>query len=87
MKVRQALAYATPYDQIIQATVAGFGGRVASFQLEGQTGFIPLMYSYDLDKAKALLKEAGYPDGFKMPALHLYEGLLESSPIAILVHR
>lgn len=64
VKVRQALNYAFPYDDIIQYVAQGFSTR--------PTGPIPTsmwgslekpMYEYDLDKAKALLKEAGYEDG------------------------
>ena len=62
--VRQALNYAFPYDDVITYVSQGFATR--------PTGPIPTamwgsleepMYNYDLDKAKQLLTEAGYPDG------------------------
>jgi peptide/nickel transport system substrate-binding protein len=66
--VRQAMNYAFPYDDIIKYVSQGFATR--------PTGPIPTsmwgsldkpLYEHDLDKAKALLAEAGYPDGgFKM---------------------
>lgn len=62
--VRQALNYAFPYDDIITYVSQGFASR--------PTGPIPTamwgslekpMYEYDLEKAKQLLAEAGYPEG------------------------
>lgn len=62
--VRQALNYAFPYDDVINYVSQGFATR--------PTGPIPTamwgsleepMYQYDLNKAKQLLTEAGYPDG------------------------
>jgi peptide/nickel transport system substrate-binding protein len=64
-KVRQAIAYAIPYQNIID--VATFGQAT---QARGPVpaGVWPYseevkQYTTDLDKAKALLAEAGYPDG------------------------
>lgn len=65
-RVRQALSYLTPYDDIVEQVVCGFGTRIS--------GVLPptiwaydenaTMYEYDYDKAVALLEEAGYADGF-----------------------
>jgi len=67
VRVRQAINYAIDKDLIIKELLAGFGRK-----LEGQivgpdaVGFNPDLkaYPYDADKARALLKDAGYPDGF-----------------------
>ena len=76
--MRQALTYATPYDDILQAADAGLG--------EVAAGPLPhCLYphddtlqppTYDLAKAKALLAEAGYPDGFKMTLTYASEELI-----------
>ncbi|MEQ9178975.1 MAG: ABC transporter substrate-binding protein, partial [Nitratireductor sp.] len=68
-KVRQALNYAVDKQAIIDSLF--FGNAVA---LNGQVlrkpqiGFNPDLsdYPYDPDKARALLAEAGYPDGFEI---------------------
>lgn len=64
-KVRQAVAYAMPYDQIMSA---GYFGQAKKW--EGQIpssypGFHKpsIQYTTDLAKAKQLLADAGYPDG------------------------
>ena len=68
LKVRQALAYAIDRDSICEAT--GFGFRDPANQLHppGYAGRLPddnpYLIKYDPEKSKALLAEAGYPDGF-----------------------
>lgn len=69
-KVRQAIAYAIPYDDII---AAGYFGQATKW--EGQIpstypGFhrSDTQYTYDPDKAKALLAEAGYEGGSGLEA-------------------
>jgi len=65
-KLRQALAYAMPYQKIMEAAMFGlakplFGGKsndVTSVAWPQPTG-----YATDLAKAKALMKEAGVGDG------------------------
>lgn len=66
-KVRQALAYAIDLDGIIDAVFDGFATRSVGFVSSANLGFdgaepVP----YDPEKAKALLAEAGYPNGFAM---------------------
>ncbi len=67
--VRQALSYSFPYEQFIQGVM---GERATQSYgpvpvgMWGQSKDVP-QYQYDLEKAKALLTEAGYPDGgFKL---------------------
>lgn len=61
VKVRQALSYAVPYEQIVKDIFKGQGNTAQSnFARLAQyfdPGFWP--YKYDPEKAKALLKEAG----------------------------
>jgi peptide/nickel transport system substrate-binding protein len=66
-RVRQALNYAVNVDEIIQFVMSGAGYRLASATKPGMLGFDPDLkpYPYDPDKAKQLLAEAGYPNGFE----------------------
>lgn len=65
VKVRQALSYAVPYDDIVTVGAQGYGTQARG---PVPAGFFPFdpntpAYTYDLAKAKELLAEAGYPDG------------------------
>ena len=63
--VRQALAYAFPYDEVIDAAIGGYGRQsygMVPFGLWGWSDELP-RYTTNLDMAKELLTEAGYPDG------------------------
>lgn len=65
-RVRQAVNYAANIDSIINDILDGRATRLPSALFMATPGFDPDMepYPYDPDKAKALLAEAGYPDGF-----------------------
>lgn len=70
VRVRQALNYAIDQDLIINGVVNGYGTKVyshgspvAKFWTNDFDGVDP--YPYDMEKAKALLTEAGYPTGFE----------------------
>ena len=59
--VREALAYATPYDQILNQVFAGYGKRSGGPQLSqgpGYKTFYSDKFNTNLAKAKALLKQA-----------------------------
>lgn len=63
--VRQAISYAIPYDDII---TVGAEGRARQARGPVPQGVFPhsedaMQYTYDLDKAKELMAEAGYADG------------------------
>ncbi len=65
VRVRQALAYAIDKDAIVEAFYGELGAVANEFippSLLGRLENAP--YPYDPEKAKALLAEAGYPDGF-----------------------
>jgi peptide/nickel transport system substrate-binding protein len=64
--VREAASYALDREALAKAL--GFGVFTAGYQWPrpGATGYIEgLARKYDPEKAKQLLKDAGYPDGFK----------------------
>jgi len=63
--VRKALAYSLPYKDIIKAALYGFGERshgLVPKSLWGSSENVRI-YDFNLTVAKALLTEAGYPNG------------------------
>lgn len=86
--VRQAVAYSIPYDDIFEAAAFGRGVKMnggASFKPTTTEWPQPFPYDTDYDKAKELLAEAGYKDGFEVP-LSFNLGLADwSEPAALLV--
>lgn len=68
LRVRQALCYAMDRDAIVQLAYGGIGRPADAMLPPEHECYIPaegdLIYHYDLDKAKELLAEAGYADGF-----------------------
>lgn len=65
VKVRQALAYSFDYDTAANGILGGHAVRMDSITAKGVDGYYKpsFMYTKDLEKAKTLLTEAGYPDG------------------------
>lgn len=69
-KVRQALNYATDKNAIIQLVTYNTGVPMESYMSSTTPLFAKQqMYDYDLDKAKQLLAEAGYADGFDVSVM------------------
>ncbi|MBI3980336.1 MAG: ABC transporter substrate-binding protein [Chloroflexi bacterium] len=68
VKVRQAINYAVPYDTIIKNVLYGYGSQLKSVAPTGMPTFTDEFFVYKTDpaKAKALLAEAGYPNGLKV---------------------
>lgn len=67
-KVRQALSYAVDKKSLIDAFYAGNGEAAKNPMPPTIEGFNDDIepYEYDPEKAKKLLADAGYPDGFEM---------------------
>jgi peptide/nickel transport system substrate-binding protein len=66
-KVRQAMNYAVDVDGILKALFAGYGKRATGFVATGEMGYGNVQpFAYDPEKAKQLLTEAGYENGFTM---------------------
>jgi peptide/nickel transport system substrate-binding protein len=67
-KVRQAVAYAVPYQKIVDAVLFGLAnplfGAAADKPIEA-TWPQQTKFNTDIEKAKALMAEAGYPNGFE----------------------
>ncbi len=65
LQVRQAIAHAVDWNEIVDAFFAGLGERATEFYPDnyfGRAGVPP--YEYDPELSRELLAEAGYPDGF-----------------------
>ncbi|MFD1037290.1 glutathione ABC transporter substrate-binding protein [Virgibacillus byunsanensis] len=65
--VRQAINYAVDTDTILEGVYNNVGTEATAPMGPAVWGHNPDLegYGYDPEKAKELLKEAGYPDGFK----------------------
>ncbi len=65
VRVRQAIVHAINNKGIVQKIMKGFGAVAAQQSPPGYVGYNPaLKPRYDLEKAKQLMAEAGYADGF-----------------------
>ena len=66
VRVRRAMAYAIDRKAIIKGAMSGYGVPIGSHMEPGNPYHIDLLsaYPYNPEKAKQLLKEAGYPNGF-----------------------
>jgi peptide/nickel transport system substrate-binding protein len=67
IKVRQAVAYAVPYQKIMDAALFGLAKPMFGGADKASEAVWPQAHKYntDLAKAKQLLAEAGYPNGFE----------------------
>ncbi len=68
LKVRQAVAYAVPYQKIMDVVLFGLANPLFGAPAGKATEVAwpqPTKYFTDIDKAKALMAEAGYPNGFE----------------------
>lgn len=67
-KVRQAVNYAIDRESIVRNILEGYGEIIPSLVPKVIFGFDPNLkaYAFDLQKAKQLLAEAGYPNGFEI---------------------
>ncbi len=67
-EVRQAMNHAVNIQQIIDTVLGGYAKRVATLIPSQNFGVDSDIkpFEYDLEKAKELLAQAGYPDGFEV---------------------
>jgi peptide/nickel transport system substrate-binding protein len=82
-RVRRAIAHAIDADSIVAKVLYGIPKRYAALAPD-ELGYDPELasYSYDPKKARRLLAEAGYPDGFSMPLYYWigsFEGVKETA--------
>ena len=66
--VRQAICYGVDVDGIIKNVLQGIPKRMNGLVVSYHFGYDPDLkpYPYDPEKCRALLKEAGYPDGLDL---------------------
>jgi peptide/nickel transport system substrate-binding protein len=88
VKVRQAVAYAMPYDKMNDTAIYGRGVKLwGAASNVPKTAAWPVADGYrtDLAKAKALLAEAGYPEGFETTLALDLGGATIGEPMALLI--
>ena len=78
--VRKALCYSFPYEAVLKNILYGRAVQMTSPVPKGAPSHTSEFFTYkhDLKKAKELLKEAGYPDGFSFN-FQLGEGQIVNS--------
>lgn len=86
-RVRQAVAYAIPYKDIVETALHGRGvGMYGGPETVATTDWPqPSPYDTDIEKAKALLAEAGFPDGFETTLSYDVTTSTTREPVALLV--
>lgn len=70
VRVRQAINYAIDRETVTKAVLGSQGVPTTQTVVKGADGYsdkAAARYPYDVDKAKQLLTEAGYPNGFALP--------------------
>ena len=90
VRVRQAIAYATPFDQIYKTAIYGRGIPMSGGPAGAPKDAAwpqPFPVSTDLAKAKKLLAEAGYPDGFETTISIDLGDATASEPEAVLLQQ
>jgi peptide/nickel transport system substrate-binding protein len=82
-RVRLAMNYAINREGITQKILRGFATAAGELSPPSYTGYDPeLPPRYDLDKAKALMKEAGYENGFSVTMMAPNNRYIEDARIA-----
>ncbi len=68
VRVRQAMNYAVDREAIVQSLFGGFAELSTGLLTSGNLGYDHSLdpYPYDPDRARQLLAEAGYPNGFEI---------------------
>jgi len=87
-KVRQAVAYALPYDRLYDNALYGRGIKLygaASDKIKTTAWPQPTAYKSDLAKAKALMAEAGLASGIETTLSFDLGGATIGEPMAVLV--
>ncbi len=87
-KVRQAIAYAIPYKEILSSAL--YDRATGMFDGDPSKPFdptwpVPVKHGQDLAKAKQLLTEAGFPNGFKTTLSFDLSEATVREPTAILI--
>jgi len=86
VKVRQAMSYAMNYDVHVKDIIQGKGRLIKGPLAYGMEGYDESLkgYSYDVAKAKALLAEAGFPNGFEIQLTYASQGSSTADDTALM---
>lgn len=86
-KVRQAVAYAIPYDDIVRLAFFGRAGSLAGGSPQVAIPDWPqrIPFKTDLARAKSLMAEAGHADGFATTLSYDMSMAVTSEPLCTLV--
>lgn len=87
-KVRLAVAYAIPYQKIVDAVMFGLANPMFGAPADKPTEVAwpqPHKFNTDIAKAKALLAEAGYPSGFDTTLSFDLGFAVVNEPLCVLV--
>lgn len=84
-KVRLAMNLAMPKQEVLDSVLQGYGTKMKAVMPPFYPGATEAYYDldFDLDRAKTLLNEAGYPDGFSTVLAYNAGNPIEE-PIAII---
>lgn len=89
-RVRQALNYGSDRFGIIQAIFAGQAEPIPGFVIQGNLGYdaeaMP-PFPYDPERARELLTEAGYPDGFEISMGCPADGYVNINEVCLALQR
>jgi peptide/nickel transport system substrate-binding protein len=89
IRLRKAVNYAINREELLKYGAKGNAHNLGGFIPPGAFGYNPdlTLYSYDTAKAKALLKEAGYPNGFEINLITMEAWALEAQIIGKMLER
>lgn len=84
LRVRQAINYAIDQEAIVQGVLDGYASPSKIFSVKNFANYYDELegYPYDPEKAKALLAEAGYPNGFDLEIGGFFNGLSNGADVA-----
>lgn len=72
VRVRQAINYALDRESIADALLGDYGFATEQTVVPSEPGYVEELaghYAFDQDRARALLAEAGFADGFSIPVI------------------
>jgi len=87
VRVRRAVAYALPYDKILEVALYGRAKKMSGgpAKVSSPVWPQPSPYVFDPSKAKALLAEAGYPNGFDVTLSFDLSAAVINEPMCVLI--